>query len=402
MTGVPFLQRLPILLGSLLLAAGALGLGSAHGWRQGAAWVLGAALGLTLFHATFGFAGAFRRLLADRRGAGLRAQMIMLAVAVLLFLPALEAGTLLGQPVRGFVFPVGVGLLLGAFLFGIGMQIGGGCASGTLYTAAGGQGLRMWITLAAFIAGATLAAWDAERWTAWPALKPLALPQLLGTWPAILLSLTIFLLVWLVSAMLEQVRHGETEKLGWRGGALLRGPWPLAWGALALAVLNFATLWVAGRPWAITAAFPLWGSRLIDGLGWDDPAFWVYWEDPTRTEALLRPLLADRTTAMNLGLMLGAALAAVLAGRRAAWRMPAPGPALASVIGGLLLGYGAVIAFGCNISAYFGGIASGSLHGWLWIVPALIGNWVGLRLRPLFGLGDASQGSRKGDALLPV
>jgi hypothetical protein len=167
---------------------------------------------------------------------------------------------------------------------------------------------------------------------------------------------------------------------------VLRGPWPLLWGAVALAVLNFTTLLLAGRPWAITAAFPLWGSQLVESLGWDDPAFWAYWEDPTRSEALLRPLLSDRTTLMDLGLMAGALLAAGLAGRRGWWRLPALRPALASLCGGLLLGYGAVLGSGCNISAFFGGIASGSLHGWVWIVPALLGNAVGLRLRPAFGL----------------
>ncbi len=386
--GVGFFGLRPTaLFGALGLAAAAVGLGALHGWRQGALLLLGAALGLTLFHAAFGFAGAFRRLLAEGRGAGLRAQMVMLGLAVVLFLPVLEAGSLLGQPVRGFIFPAGIGLLVGAFLFGIGMQVGGGCASGTLYTAAGGQGLRMWITLAAFVAGATFAAYDAERWTDWPALPPVSLPALVGTWPAIALSLTAFAAVWFLSVAIERRRHGEAERLAWRGGALLRGPWPLVWGAVALALLNFATLWLAGRPWAITAAFPLWGSRLVEAAGWDDPAFWIYWEDPTRTEALLRPLLTDRTTVMDLGLMAGAALAALLAGRAADGRMPAPGAALASVLGGLLLGYGAVLAVGCNISAYFGGIASGSLHGWAWIGPALLGNWVGLRLRPLFGLG---------------
>jgi uncharacterized membrane protein YedE/YeeE len=155
-------------------------------------------------------------------------------------------------------------------------------------------------------------------------------------------------------------------------------------------VLNFATLVLAGRPWAITAAFPLWGSRAVEALGWDDPAFWTYWDDPTRTEALLRPILADRTTLMDLGLMAGAALAAGLAGRAARWRLPGLREVAASVVGGLLLGVGAVLAFGCNVSAYFGGIASGSLHGWLWILPALAGNWVGLKLRPAFGLGRAT------------
>jgi hypothetical protein len=383
--GIPGGRRAVLL--ALLVAVAAATLGWAHGWRQGALLLLGAALGLALFHAAFGFAGAFRRLLAEARGAGLRAQMVMLGLAVLLFLPALEAGLVFGQPVRGFVFPVGAGLVVGAFLFGIGMQIGGGCASGTLYTAAGGQGVRMWITLASFIAGATFAAWDAERWTEWPALPPASLPGLLGTWPAVALSLGVFAAVWWISLLWERRRHGTAERLAWRGGALLRGPWPLVWGAVALALLNFATLLLAGRPWAITAAFPLWGSRLVEAMGWDDPAFWLYWEDPTRTEALLRPLLSDRTTVMDLGLMAGAMLAAVLAGRGADRRLPAPGAALGSVLGGLLLGYGAVLAFGCNISAYFGGIASGSLHGWTWIGPALIGNWLGLKLRPLFGLG---------------
>jgi hypothetical protein len=44
------------------------------------------------------------------------------------------------------------------------------------------------------------------------------------------------------------------------------------------------------------------------------------------------------------------------------------------------------MASGCNISAYVAGIASGSLHGWLWILPGLTGNWLGLHLRPLFRL----------------
>ncbi|HEX5864068.1 MAG TPA: YeeE/YedE thiosulfate transporter family protein [Casimicrobiaceae bacterium] len=48
-------------------------------------------------------------------------------------------GSFFGAPVRGFVFPVGLNVAIGAFLFGVGMQLGGGCASGTLYTAGGGS-----------------------------------------------------------------------------------------------------------------------------------------------------------------------------------------------------------------------------------------------------------------------
>jgi len=78
--------------------------------------------------------------------------------------------------------------------------------------------------------------------------------------------------------------------------------------------------------------------------------------------------------------------AAGLAGRFApSFKIPGKSIA-AAIIGGLLLGYGARIAFGCNIGAYFGGISSTSLHGWLWFVAAFIGSSLGSRLRPRFGL----------------
>ena len=87
-----------------------------------------------------------------------------------------------------------------------------------------------------------------------------------------------------------------------------------------------------------------------------------------------------------VGIVLGALLAAGLASKFVpGWRISRRHLA-AAVVGGLLLGYGARLAYGCNIGAFFSGIASGSLHGWLWIVFALAGNWVALSLRPLFNL----------------
>jgi uncharacterized membrane protein YedE/YeeE len=370
---------------ALLLGAAAL-LGTAQGWRQGALWLIGAALGAVLLQSSFSFAGGFRALLTEGRGVALRAQMLLLAILVLLMLPAIEAGTLAGAPVRGIVFPAGVAVLLGAFLFGVGMQLGGGCGSGTLYTAGGGS-TRMLLTLGFFVAGATLAAWDAERWQDLPALPATTLQQSVGLVPAMLGSLVVFGAVAAGSWLLERRRHGTAAPLfGGRRTPWLAWPWPLAIGAVLLAVLNLATLWVAGRPWVITAAFPLWGAKAVEVLGWDDPAFWPFWEDPTRAEAILRPLLMDRVTIMDLGLMAGALVAALLAGRFAPRLKLSPGELGASVIGGLLLGYGAVMGSGCNISAYVAGIASGSLHGWAWILPALAGNWLGAKLRPLFGL----------------
>ncbi len=93
---------------------------------------------------------------------------------------------------------------------------------------------------------------------------------------------------------------------------------------------------------------------------------------------------------MNLGIIFVSVIASGLAGRFAPttqlpWRMLA-----AAVIGSLLMGYGARIAFGCNIGAFFLGVASTNLHGWLRIATALAGTWIGTRRRPLFGLSKCS------------
>ena len=378
-------QALPAIIAALLLLLGALGLALSYGGNHALLWALGAALGYTLYRGSFSFAGGFRQALAEGRGAGLRAQMLMLGILVIIMLPAIHAGTLAGAPVRGIVFPAGVAVVIGAFIFGIGMQLGGGCASGTLYTAGGGN-TRMLVTLIFFISGATIAAYDSERWADLPALSAASLPELIGLWPALLGSLAIFLCVALGSRVIEQRRHGRVEPIFSAPSPNASRRWSWAMAAIILAVLNIITLWAAGRPWVITAAFPLWGSRIIAEFGWDEPAFWMFWEDPTRTEAFLRPVLAERSSVMNFGLMLGAFFAAAIAARFSpAWRLPWR-HVCASVIGGLLLGYGAVMASGCNISAYVAGIASGSLHGWLWILPGIAGNWVGLHLRPLFHL----------------
>ena len=370
----------------LLLLAGALFLAQVVSGRQALLFLVGGALGLTLYHAAFGFTSAWRVFIRERRGAGLRAQMVMLAIAVLLFFPALAAGTLFGEPVKGLVSPAGTSVIVGAFIFGIGMQLGGGCASGTLFTVGGGNA-RMLVTLLFFILGSVIATHHIGWWFALPSLPPTSIVQSLGLFPALILSLALFAGIAAVSVVLERRRHGALELIASNGehgaGRFLRGPWPLVWGAVALALLNFATLALAGRPWGVTSAFALWGAKAFESLGIAVDQ-WAFWQADANAKALAAPVWQDVTSVMDFGIMIGALLAAGLAGRFApSLKIPARS-LVAAVIGGLLLGYGARLAYGCNIGAYFSGIASGSLHGWLWLVAAFFGNTVGVRLRPIF------------------
>jgi len=377
-----FALALAVALAGLILAD----VGLEQGARKAALFGVGLAMGITLYTAGFGFTGSWRAFLSDGRGAGVRGQMLMLAIACLLFFPAMEAGELFGHRVGGFVAPVGLSVAIGAFLFGIGMQLGGACASGTLFTVGGGNS-RMVITLLFFVIGSVAATHHLDWWLSLPSFGPISIVRLFGAWPALAMALSLFAAIAALSVRIEIRRHGRLVSHHRAGDharhPLWRGAWPWVWGAVALALLNYATLALAGRPWGITSAFALWGAQGADAIGLP-VAEWDYWQ--RRTGVLSRGLLTDTTSLMNFGIMIGALGAAGVAGKFAPRFRIGLRPALAALIGGLLLGYGARLAFGCNIGSFFSGTASGSLHGLLWLACAGLGNVAGIKLRPLFRL----------------
>ncbi|WP_298869471.1 YeeE/YedE family protein [uncultured Psychrobacter sp.] len=352
-------------------------------------FAIGLLLGYTLFHARFGFTSAFRRLMSVGNGQAMRSHMLMLAVAVTLFAPILAYGTtIFGGSVAGYVSPVGVSLLVGAFVFGIGMQLGGGCASGTLYAVGGGRSV-MFITFIFFIIGATIGAYHLPFWTEeMPSFAPFSLATStgLGYSGAWVLSLILFALIAWVTLVVEKKTKAPkmapvpTES-GWR--RIFRGSWPLFAAAIVLAILNALTLLTRGQPWGITSAFSLWGSKIASNFG-VDVANWGYWQG-ANAAALNASIFADSTTVMNIGIIIGAFIASA-AGGLFKFTQITLGNFAASVIGGLMMGYGARLAFGCNIGAYFGGIASFSAHGYIWGIMAMAGTFLALYLRPLFGL----------------
>ena len=379
-------SRLTVLAGAILFILIAVYLGITDGWRMTALFAVGLGAGLVLYHAAFGFTGAWREVVLTGRGAGMRAQMLMVMLTLLVFTPLIAQGEFLGAAVRGNVYPLNTAVVFGAFLFGIGMQLGGSCASGTLFTVGGGN-TRMLVTLAAFIAGSVIGAWHWGAWQDAAGFDPISLADSFGATMAIAISLLLCAGVWVATTAIERRRHGQTrnDRDQDRPYSWLRGPWPLIAGAVGLGAINIATLVLAGRPWGITSGFALWGSKFAATAGLDVSA-WTYWQRPRYETALNESVFSNITSVMNFGIVLGALIAAGLAARFApSWKLPLRS-VLAAVIGGLLMGYGARISFGCNIGAFFSGVASASLSGWLWFAAAFIGSIIGVRLRPHFAL----------------
>ncbi|GMR05944.1 MAG: YeeE/YedE family protein [Gammaproteobacteria bacterium] len=357
--------------------------------KQAVLFLTGVGLGISLLHAAFGFSSVWRNFIRKREGVGIRAQLLLFMLASLLFFP------ILGQffpeiSVAAALGPVGISVMMGAFLFGIGMELGNGCGSGTLWTVGGGH-VNMLVTLAFFIVGSVIGTAHLRWWLELPSLGKISLIDSFGWQPALLLQLGLLLALYLFVHFLEKRRHGWVTPVNSRKekgdflNRLIFGPWPLIWGVAGLLFFSLVTLLVAGHPWSITFAFGLWGVKIWTALGGDISTL-SYWSSGYPARALASSVLADVTSVMNFGIILGAMLAAGLAGSFAPAKKIQANMIISAVIGGLLLGYGARLAFGCNIGGLYSGIASGSLHGWLWLVAGFTGTIAGVYIRSLTGI----------------
>ncbi|HUF56770.1 MAG TPA: YeeE/YedE family protein [Thermohalobaculum sp.] len=380
------MQRTALALSLAALGAVALAAFSARGGfaGDGVRYALGALLGgfagFALYHASFGFTAAYRRLVRDRRGAGLRAQMLLLGATAAVTYPLIGYEGLTGWDMHPVIMPMTLVSALGAFLFGLGMQLGGGCASGTLYTAGGGS-TRMVVTLFFFVIGSAWATahlpgfWmQLDERTGVPDIPGTSLIRLYGPLGGLAALLCLLGAIWLVSVVVERRRHGDLLPFG-RTTGWLRGDWSLTAGALALAAVGIGSFLLFQRPWSVTSGFALWGAKLFQLAGIEVET-WAYWQG-WREAVLAGSVFAERISVMNFGIVCGAMAAAALAGRfRPTLALPVR-DLLTAAVGGLMMGYGARLAFGCNIGAFLGGVVSGSLHGWWWLIWGFAGSTVG-------------------------
>ena len=345
---------------ALLLA---LSLAVYAGLRQGLLLLIGLGFGATLEGLRFGFTGPWRQVILQGDTRGLRAQLLAIALTALISLPLLAQAP---EELIGAAGPIGVSMILGAFLFGGAMQVVLGCGSGTLVNAGSGNLMGLW-ALPFFIAGSFLGTLHLPKWEQLGTHAPVVLSQAFGPVAATLCTVAVLLLLigicWYRAAPHERAL-----------------PPRLWWAAGLLAVFAGLNLLVAGQPWGVVYGLGLWGAKVVTWAGGDLSTF-AFWGASGNAERLTSSLLLDVTSVTNLGLLLGAALAAYGKGT---WSAPVTMlPRFWWIGAGAagLMGYASRLAYGCNVGAFFSGIASGSLHGWVWLIAAFAGSWVGVRVR---------------------
>ena len=357
-------QRLPI--AAVVLAL--------FGWllwsvssRQALLLLVGVGLGWGLAAARFGFTTGWRILVERRDPSGVYGQIILLALLAALSMPMLahfpETHAALG--------PLSISLLVGAFVFGLCMQIADGCGSGTLYKAGLGVPLNMGI-LPLFALGSFLGSVHLNGWLALGALEPVGLVQSFGATGALLATLAALAVVAVAVGL-------------WSGQRFSLRRMPRRWvgGAVVLALFAALNLLIAGQPWGVVYGFGLWAAKGATALGLFDPTQNAFWSDPGHAQRLSQTLLLDVTSITNIGILAGALW---VAPRRPQDAKPLTGQQwLIGLAAGFIMGYSSRLAFGCNVGAMVSGISTGSLHGWIWVPMAFLGTLIGIRVRRRFG-----------------
>ena len=159
----------------------------------------------------------------------------------------------------------------------------------------------------------------------------------------------------------------------------LKTAWPYVTGAILLSLFQIVTLASTGNPWGVSGVFANWGAWIYEGLG-GDVSKWYYFSSEGARATLDNGLLNHPGSWRNIGIIIGALLAVLFASQFKIKKIKSKKQLIAATGGGLLMGYGARIAFGCNIGALFSGIASLSLSGWVFGIAMFAGAIVGSKL----------------------
>ncbi len=357
----------------------------AHGRNASFALVSGAAFGVALQRSRFCFASAFRDvfLLHDRRTAlGVLAALAVGSVGYQVIFGAWVPDPAAGYaPPGAHIAPASWHLFLGGSAFGTGMVLAGGCISGNLYRLGEGS-LTAPVALLATIPGfwAGFAAWNFLYVTTVATAPVVWLPRRLGYAGALFLQLAA--LGVLAALLLRYLpappgRHPEGVTLGVAVRRVFRDGWPAWAGGLAIGILGTFTL-LRTRPLGVTSEIARHARTLGAGLGLVPPRLLGLDQ-----MAGCRPAATDRLLSENgifvLALVLGS-LGAALAAGEFRLRAGRPRAYVLAVVGGVLLGFGAMISLGCTVGTLLSGVMAFSLSGWLFGGGLLAGAWLGGRV----------------------
>lgn len=371
-------QRPHIAVAGAVLVALAVGAYVLHGQGHAApalSLVFGAVFGVVLQRSRFCFFCMFREWYDDGDPRGLFGLLVALATGIvgytLIFGAWLPDATTGRLPPDAFIGPVSVALIAAGLAFGAGMALSGSCVSAHLYRLGEGSPTAPFAllgTVGGFMLG--FATWNDIYLSTISGAPVIWLPRWLGYAGALLAAIALLTLIaWALSRTSRPIDSPSTPARD-LPEALLTKRWP-AWigGAIIGMLGTFAYFRVA--PLGVTAEIGNRARQAASTLG----------VAPSRLEGLdtLRgcisvagDVLLSRNGAFVLALVAASFAAALAAGQfTPAW--PSRGQVVRGLIGGLMLGWGAMTGLGCTVGTLLSGIMAGALSGWVFAAVVFAG-----------------------------
>lgn len=374
-----------LILGALIALAFSLHDTPNRGAAASFSLLIGVALGVVFQRGRFCFFCIFRDFIENRNSAGLFAVLSALAVGGIGY--AIVFGAFMpnpsgqGLPPDAHIGPVSWVLVAGGLAFGVGMALSGACISGHLYRLGEGYTrapIALFGSLVGF--GVGFLTWHTLYVEAISVAPVAWLPKTLGYGGSLALHLAMLsLIAILLVRYLPELPPQTGGKLTWRQiyQAVFVTRWnPLVTGALVGLIGTFAYFRVS--PLGVTSQLGSLTRTALNGAG----------------------LLADRlvgldgfagcatrvvNTITNNGILIGGLVAGSLAialftNRFQLSRLTLRG-ALTALLGGILMGWGAMVSLGCTVGTLLSGISAFAVSGWVFGAAVFAGVWLGIKLR---------------------
>lgn len=150
---------------------------------------------------------------------------------------------------------------------------------------------------------------------------------------------------------------------------------------IAAGVLSAYYFGLTGTFWAVTGEFTRWGGHALQFAG-VDLSNWGYF----KIIGLQGTPLTRIDGVMIIGMFVGCFSAALWANNVKLRHPTHRIRVFQALVGGIIAGFGARLAMGCNLAAFFTGIPQFSLHAWFFAIATAIGSLAGAKvsLLPVF------------------
>ncbi|MEX1019082.1 MAG: YeeE/YedE family protein [Litorilinea sp.] len=394
--GLPLNVRMGIL--AALVGIAILLLASAIDSEMGQFWAFGLAFGFVLQRSRFCFASAFRDIFLLRHSRSLQAVILGLIVATIGFAVLMARQVpntnLPILPPTANVLPIGLHTIVGGLTFGVGMVVAGGCVSGTIYRMGEGY-IASWVSLGGIMIGLLGASFTWNWW--WDnhisSGAQIWLPHYFGHGGAVAVTIVGLIGVYLLALWWESrggivlpeapFHANDDESFRAKVGNLWRRVfvhgWPILIGGAVLGFLN-VTMFVASHPWGFTGEVSRWVIGLTNFAGIGPGTLNGASSLPGCALDMGETGILHHMLFLVWGMVFGSFVAALLSGEFKI-RLPRQKTRYYQAVGGgAVMGYGAGIAMGCTIGAFFSSIPSLGLNGWVFALFLAIGAWVGTQI----------------------